>query len=297
IEDKNGANRRHIQADLVVDCSGRESKLTDWLTSLGYMAPPEEVIDAHVGYATRWYKEPPNFKADWLMMGTFPRPDQGIKRAAAILRVEDGQWSVIANGADRDYPPTDEAGFLEFIKGVPTPEIAELIQQAEPITPIYGYRATENRLRHYEKMTARPENVIAMGDAVCNFNPAYGQGMSVAGIEAGVLNEMLKQGELTPGFAGKFHRRIYSSIGDAWLLATGGDLVYPDTTGPRPGMAARIVQKYMNRMITVVTPHDTQAATTFLRVMQMNTRPVALLSPVFMFKTLRYSLVKPAQQM
>ncbi|HEX2618531.1 MAG TPA: hypothetical protein VHL11_00255, partial [Phototrophicaceae bacterium] len=287
-------NRQQIQADLVVDCSGRESKLTDWLTMLGYAAPPEEVIDAHVGYATRWYKEPPNFKADWLIMATFPRPAQGIKRAGAILRVEDGQWSVILNGADRDYPPTDEADFLEFVKGLPTPEIARFIQQAEPITPIYGYRTNENRLRHYEKMTARPENVIAMGDAVCSFNPAYGQGMSVAGIESGILNDMLKNGEFAPGFAAKFHQRIFSAIGDAWLLATGGDLVYPDTIGPRPGIAARMVQSYMNRMIAAVTPYDEQAAATFLGVMQMTIRPMALLNPVFMFKTLRYSLMKPS---
>jgi 2-polyprenyl-6-methoxyphenol hydroxylase-like FAD-dependent oxidoreductase len=294
IEQKRGGTPQELPADLVVDCSGRESKLSEWFTALGYAMPPEEVIDAYVGYATRWYKEPANFQADWLILATFPRPEQGIKRSAGILRVEDGQWSVIANGANRDYPPTDEAGFLEFLQGLPTPKIAEYIQQAEPISPIYGYRNTANRLRHYEKMSRRPANVIAMGDAVCSFNPSYGQGLSVVGIEAGVLDTMLKNGEYAPDFAAQFQQRIYSAIGDAWLMATGGDLVYPETTGPRPGLVAQLVQTYINKMTTIVTPHDTQAAETFFRVMQMDKRPSALLNPLFMLKTLQYSFFQPA---
>ena len=72
---------------------------------------------------------------------------------------------------------------------------------AEPLTPISGQRATENRLRHYDCLKLFPEGVVALGDAACAFNPVYGQGMTAAALGAEVLDRWLQGGssQLSPG--------------------------------------------------------------------------------------------------
>ena len=52
-----------------------------------------------------------------------------------------------------------------------SPALYEAIAAAEPLTPIAGHRATENRLRHYDRLDQFPEGVVAVGDAVGAFNP------------------------------------------------------------------------------------------------------------------------------
>ena len=116
----------------------------------------------------------------------------GDPRGGIISPVEGGRWLVSLIGGDGDYPPTDEAGFLAFARGLRSPALYEAIAEAEPLTPIAGQRATENRLRHYDRLGRFPDGVVAVGDAVCAFNPVYGQGMTAAALGAEVLDRWLR---------------------------------------------------------------------------------------------------------
>lgn len=283
-----------LHADLVVDASGRSSKTPEWLEALGYPTPKETVVNAYLGYATRWYREPEGFKADWKAIAAFANPRTGDNRSGLILRLENGLWSVVVYGANQDYPPTEEAGFMAFAKSLNVPEIYEAIQHAEPVTPIYGYRRTENRLRHYHQLKRRPENFIILGDAVCSFNPVYGQGMSVAGKEVMALDNLLSKRGIGKGFAAAFQKRLSATIQDAWLMATGSDLAYPGTDGTRPNAIMRKMQQYLDFIQMSLIGHDADFAYTFLRVLNMKARPFALMHPRFLFKALRANRAKPA---
>jgi flavin-dependent dehydrogenase len=145
-----------LAADLVVDASGRNSQMPKWLEALDYPPPSETVVNSFLGYSTRWYERPENFQADWKLLNVsykLPHDQHG----GVLYSVEKNRWVVTLVGIGRDYPPTDEAGFLEFVRNLRSPVIYEAIKDARPISPIYGYRRTENCWRHYEKLSRLPE--------------------------------------------------------------------------------------------------------------------------------------------
>lgn len=281
--------QRILEADLVVDASGRTSKTPEWLTELGYETPQETVVNSFLGYSTRWYRKPAQVQGDWkgMVIGSLPPAN---KRGGAIWEVEDGRWFVTLAGAARDYPPTDEAGFLEFARTLPVTAVYDAIRDAEPISDIYAYQRTDNRLRHYERLARWPERLLVLGDAYCGFNPVYGQGMTVAAMGAETLHDQLQEnrGQLD-GLEGRFQKRLAAVVQTPWLMATGEDLRYPETEGQRPGGAARLVQKYLDR-ITVVMADDQDVAATFFHVLNLTTPPTALFRPSILFRVLRGSL-------
>ncbi|HEX6799430.1 MAG TPA: FAD-dependent oxidoreductase [Ktedonobacterales bacterium] len=286
-----------LAADLVVDASGRDSQAPRWLEALGYPAPEQVTINPLLGYGSRYYARPPDLDLGWqgaLFSGTPAAP-----RAAVLLPIEGNRWHVTVAGMGGDYPPTDNAGFLEFLRELRSPLLYDVLRDAAPLSPVVGYRRTENQMRRYERLAHRPERFVVLGDAACAFNPIYGQGMTVAALSADLLGTCLRErassgdGQRAStgrpydgrrssgdfgGVAGDFQRRLAGVIGLAWLLATGEDTRYPTTQGPRPGMSARLAHRYFDRVIaaTTDTPH---VGRTFLSVAHLLIPPSALFSP------------------
>ena len=291
VADRHGDQIQELSADLVIDTSGRGSKTPEWLVELGYAAPKQSVVNAHLGYATRWYNMPPNVDVDWKVLLVNARPKQGLKRAGAIFQVEGDRWLAILAGTNYDYPPTDETEFMEFAKTLASSKVYEALQHAEPISPVYGYRRTENVRHHYEHLTRFPERLVVMGDAFCAFNPIYGQGMTVAALDAQTLDTLLKerQGNLT-GLPQAAHQRLAQTVENAWLMATGEDLRYPETEGPRPGWMDRVVQRYLDLVMRAL-PRDEAAALAFMHAMNLTKAPAELLHPRILWRVLLDSLV------
>lgn len=271
-----------LPASLVVDCSGRGSELPGWLSELGYAAPQMKVVNSHLGYATRWYRQAEQPIASWkgargALVAVRP-PDN--PRGGGILPAEGGLWIATLAGTAGCYPPTDEDGFLEFARQLPDPILYEAIARAEPVSPIYGYRRTENQWRHYESLERWPGGLVVMGDAVCCFNPVYGQGMTAAALAASVLDEALGEWKvaLTPAFGQAFQRRLVKKLETPWLMATGEDFRWPETEGERPGRMARLVQAYLDRVIRLAC-RDAQAGLAFHQVVQLLQPPESLFRP------------------
>ncbi len=164
-----------LQADLVVDASGRSSHATEWLEQLGYNTPRKTVINARIGYATRLYQPPDDRTYDWKTLLVRGNPPED-SRSGLIFPLEGGRWIALMVGAGDQAPPTDEAGFTAFARNLPSPQIADALAEATPISSISGYRRTENRLIHYEELPRWPEQFLVLGDAACAFNPVYGHG-------------------------------------------------------------------------------------------------------------------------
>src|SRR5690606_14585204 len=160
--------------------------------ALGVAAPEEEVVDSDSGYATRWYRAPARdrWPAEWWWKGIWLDPELPDGRVAGALSpVENDGWIVTLGGLEGHHPPTDEAGFDEFLQRLRSPLIAQAVALAEPISPVWGHRAMANRFRHYDRWRERLDGFVAIGDAVCAFNPVYGQGMSTAAVSGRLLGE------------------------------------------------------------------------------------------------------------
>jgi 2-polyprenyl-6-methoxyphenol hydroxylase-like FAD-dependent oxidoreductase len=276
-----GANQeaQTLEADLVVDASGRGSHTPDWLESLGYQKPEQTEVNSFLGYSTRWYKHPVHFPPGLkvILIGTRP-PDK--LRGGGMMQVENDQWVLTLVGMNKDYPPIDEAGFLEFARSLLSPELYDAIKDTEPTSDISGYQRTANQLRHYEKLERWPDCFVALGDAVSAFNPLYGQGMTTGAMGAAALGECLRDWNERnlDGLAHVFQKRLAKVIEIPWLMATGEDLRYPGTEGDRPTAMDRLVQKYINRVIHLI-PGNPDVFNTFVQVSNLLAPPTALFRP------------------
>lgn len=282
-----------VHADLIVDASGRTSRLPEWLAELGFTPPTETTVDAQAGYATRIYRRPAHYAGTWkALYGIAQAPEQS--RGCIIVPLEGDRWHVTLTGLNGDHPPTDEAGFLAFARSVPVPELYSALAQAEPLTDILGYRRAANRLRHYDSLPRYLEGVLALGDAVYALNPVYGQGMTVAALAAVTLDEMLGSLSRHPaddptGLARRFQRTLTKVIADPWQMATGQDLRWPSAGADyKPDPITRLVQSYFDRVLTAMTD-NAEIAAAFARVQNMLASPTTLFRPRIVWQVLSSS--------
>ena len=277
----NVQNEEYLHTNLVVDASGRGSQTPSWLAALDYPPVEETLVKIDVGYATRIYQRPNNAPRDWKAMGIYPWPLE-MKRTGYIFPIERNAWMVTLSGCLRDHPPADEAGFLEFARKLGRPDVYEAIKDAEPLSPIAIHKFPANRRRHYERLSHLPDGLVVLGDAACSFNPVYGQGVTVAALEASTLRACLDRhlsshaGNMV-GFPHRFQKALASVVEAPWLFATSEDFRYPATEGKRP-FGIRLLQGYTQRVcrLTATNPFVTQS---FYEVLNMLKPPTALFHP------------------
>ncbi len=283
------AQENELTADLVIDASGRNSSLPKWLEVLGYSSPSKTVVNSFLGYSTRWYELPENFQADWKGLVVAYKPPHD-KHAAVLYPVEGERWVVTLSGIGRDYPPTDEAGFLEFARSLRTPIIYEAIKDAKPLSPVYAYRRTENCWHHYEKLSKMPENLVAMGDAVCAFNPFYGQGMTTAALSALTLDKCLKEqlrsspNDLT-GLTQNFQKQLAQILETPWMMATSEDFRWETTKGAQTDGMTQLMQRYADQVARLAVNHP-DVYQTYLEVIHMIKPPIAFFAPSILARVL-----------
>jgi len=235
-----------LNADLVVDTGGRGSHAPRWLEQIGVARPPETTIGVDFAYASTKYRLRGDHELRESLLGFFgPAPQ--YPNGAYLGAIEDGMWHVSLAGRFGDYPPTDEPGFLAFAS-LHTPRLHEIIKDAERVADIVGYRFPSSIQRHYEQISSFPPGFLVLGDAICSFNPIYGQGMSAAALQVHALQQTLREcragaGTLD-GLASAFFPRAAQVIATPWTLAASLDLIYPQTVGDRSGLSRKRSQYF-----------------------------------------------------
>jgi 2-polyprenyl-6-methoxyphenol hydroxylase-like FAD-dependent oxidoreductase len=273
-----------INAQFVLDASGRSSKSPQWLQSLGYKKPQETTVKSFLGYSTRWYHCLNNGVQDYKLLYVMPQaPD--FPRGAVMHLVEGDHWLVNLIGVGGDYPPTDEEGFLEFARSLSSPVVYDAIKNAEPSSPIYGYRRTDNRVYHYEKLPDLPENFVLLGDAVCAFNPVYGQGISSAAVGAYTLSNCLKERDSLTMFSKHFQKQLAKANQVPWLIATGDDFRWSTTEGTRPNFLGLMMQRYLDRVMAAASD-SVDVYQALVQVLHMLKPPTSLFQPNILGRTL-----------
>ena len=271
-----------LTADLVVDASGRQSHAPQWLEELGYPTPAETKVNAFLGYTTRWYDRPQHLDVDWKTLLVIPK-SPGESRSGILAAMEDNRWVLSLYGFNRDYPPTDEEGFLEFARTLSNPALYKAIKDAKPVSPIYSFRNTENRLRHYDKLKL-PEGFVVMGDAVFALNPLYGQGMTTAAMGAIELDRCLdrqfeSRTDLT-GLSDRFQQQLAQSLKGAWMTATNRDRVWlspvdAKTTGKKLNWIDRLFKQYWQE-VEALLKSNPESHRSSMEIYHMVKTPTAL---------------------
>jgi 2-polyprenyl-6-methoxyphenol hydroxylase-like FAD-dependent oxidoreductase len=226
-----------VDADLVIDASGRGMPTLHALAALGRVPSDETTIGVDLAYASAVFEIPHDAPGDWKGVFCFPGAVRA-SRGSLMLPLEGHRWIVTVAGRHGDIPPGDEAGFMEYTKGLRTQTIYNAIKHAKRLGDIARFRFPESVLRHYQRLENFPRGVLPIGDAICRFNPVYGQGMSVAAQEARALGRLLALrvwerdplAELAPEYFAEVARLVETP----WAAAAIPDFVHPDTRGQRP---------------------------------------------------------------
>ncbi|MEU4314234.1 hypothetical protein [Nocardia sp. NPDC024068] len=232
--DSGSAARGELAADLVVDAAGRGSPGSKWMRDLGFEVE-ELTLDAKVSYSSRWYRLPEEQISWWKWMMVLPEADPRVAAShqylCIVFPVEDNR--IIAMMASWGLPaPSDTASFEQLARQTRTKEFARVLDAAEPLTDVHTTRATRNIWRRFDRLPAPPAGFIALGDAVCAFNPIYGQGMSSAAV-AGVLVQRIGRDTdpASPEFPAAFYAEQARFLKRPWTLAMTRDRGYEHAQG------------------------------------------------------------------
>lgn len=224
--DESGSERP-VDADLVVDASGRTSRTPERLAERDYPTPPVDEVHVDVTYSTIRVERP---STDCRILGVPPSPPR--TRGAMAIPVEDERWEVILQGVHGDDAPTERTRFVEFAESLPLDDIGRIVTERSWVSgDVDHYPFPSSLRRRYEALDRFPAGLVVTGDAIASFNPVYGQGMSVAALDAVTLHHALADGGLA-GLGPRFFDRASDVVDVAWQLAVGADLEFPQTAGP-----------------------------------------------------------------
>jgi 2-polyprenyl-6-methoxyphenol hydroxylase-like FAD-dependent oxidoreductase len=276
---------RTLEADFVVDNGGRGSRAPKWLAEMGFETPEETTIGVDFAYASARFRIPSSYHEPEQAM-LFGGPPPRYPNGGGIFSIEHDTWQVSLAGRFGNYPPVDREGFFAFARALPTPQLYEFLKDAEQITDFYQHRFPTSVQRHYERLSAFPEGFVVLGDAICSFNPVYGQGMSSAMLQVqalqSLLNERVAKGDGSPlaKLATAFYPRAADVIATPWILASAFDFAFPQTKGERPPNMSEGAAYF--GALDALTAEDPEVHRTVLEVFQL-ARPLLALwqEPLF----------------
>jgi 2-polyprenyl-6-methoxyphenol hydroxylase-like FAD-dependent oxidoreductase len=283
------ADGRERPADLVVDSSGRSSRLAHDLAEAHVLEPPVTRVGIDIGYSSFTMRRTPgDFEGQVLVC--FDNP--GSFRAGAVLPVEGNRWQVTLAGVHGDVPPATDDGIATFAASLPSPAVGQLIERCERLSETATYRFPSSQRRHYEKVRDLLPGLVTLGDASSSFDPIYGQGMTSSALQAAALGDVVSRvGVLSPELPKRFHRKAARIIDVPWRIAVGGDFGHPATAGPRPLGTAEL-NGYLQRVVRA-SHVSVPVARAFNRVLQLADPPRALVHPRLVATVLRASRHSP----
>lgn len=272
--------KSEFRADLVVDASGRGSRAPAFLEQLGFERPPVDELTVRVTYASMPVRMPRDALHEHVIARLF---EPGRPRGFVMFRCENDDWMIGAGTLGAARAPASPAELLDFGEGIAPPYALAAARAAEPLSEVRVHRYPSNRWRRYDRLSRLPANFVVLGDAVCSFNPIYGQGMTIAAIEAVLLGECLGHGDRD--LPRRFYRAAAKPVRLAWQTAVGSDLALPEVPG-RASLSMRLTNAYTDRVLAAaeVDPVVTQD---FLRVVGMVAPPSLLMQPSFMLRVAR----------
>jgi hypothetical protein len=281
--DRDRGTEQELTADLVIDTMGRAAHTPAFLESLGYGRPVENDIVMHTAYVSQLLRIPPGTLKEMLALVS-PAPCRPT--GMFLTGYENDSWIFTVFGMVGHEPPRDLSGMLSFAQEYTPAHLLAAVRAGEPIAPVVQHRMPSSQWRRYDKMRRFPDGLLVCGDAICSFNPIYGQGMSVAALDAVALREALRHG--VTDLPRRYFRAAAKSIGVAWQLAAGSDLAFPEVEGRRtPSM--RVTNRFVDSVLAAAEP-DAVVGSQFFKVTALIDPPARLLSPLFLYRVATVNL-------
>jgi 2-polyprenyl-6-methoxyphenol hydroxylase-like FAD-dependent oxidoreductase len=278
-----------LDADLVVDATGRGSRTPAWLEYLGYDRPREDHVAMQLTYVSQLLRMAPDaLHEQGFVIGPVPGRPHGL----GILNSENDTWMFTVFGLAGHEPPPDLVAMCEYVEDYAPARLLAAVRAAEPVGEPARHRQPSSRWRRYDKMRRFPDGLLVTGDAICSFNPIYGQGMTVAALEALALRDCLSRG--TTDLARRFFRAAAAPVRQAWELSANPDLSLPEIEGTPP-LLTRLLNLYVDRILAAAE-YDTAAVDQFFRVTALIDPATRLLRPSMIWRAARANTRKRLQR-
>jgi 2-polyprenyl-6-methoxyphenol hydroxylase-like FAD-dependent oxidoreductase len=272
-----------VPAELVVDATGRGTRLPVWLEQWGFERPPEDTVDVGIGYSSQQVRIPPGLIEEKVVVaGACREQPLGL----GMLVYEDGIWTVTTFGIAKVEPPHDFAGMCALADEILPPHVSGALRAGEPIGDVAFHKYPVSRWRRYDKLTRFPTGIIPFGDAVVSFNPTFGQGMTMSSIQAGNLRTVLESGDLD--IAGRLAKATAKTTYPVWTMTAIGDQVLHLAPGPRPwwyGAVGSLFDQFLGAAET-----DPVLAEWFLRRFSLLDSLYMVPSPALVGRTIRHNM-------
>jgi 2-polyprenyl-6-methoxyphenol hydroxylase-like FAD-dependent oxidoreductase len=276
-----GEGSRVLPADLVVDATGRGSRAPRWLAELGYAAVPRDRVVIDLTYASRVFRAPPHLFGDDIVVVTARFPGQ--KRSGVMQRLEGDRVLVTLAGVLGERPPLALEPFAAYARGLAAPDNYEVVRASRPLGDAVGFRLPAYVRHRYEQMPDLPAGFLVTGDAVCNFNPVYAQGMTVAALNAATLRDELRHGgEPEPD---RYYATVSRTLDAPWGIAVGSDMAVAGVSGPTLPKSPLTPEYLANLQRAAVD--DATLSTALIRVNALVDPPPALLDPTVVERVAR----------
>ena len=218
-----------VDADLVVDATGRGTRLPVWLEQWGFARPTEDTVNVGIGYATHQVRIPEGLFAEKVVVAGASREHPvGL----GMLYYEDGTWGLTTFGIAKVEPPNDFAGMCALADEILPPHVAAALRLGEPIGEVAFHKYPTSRWRRYDKLDRFPDGILPFGDAVASFNPTFGQGMTMTSLQAGHLQRALRDPGDSLGLT--FAKATAKTTWPVWTMNAIGDLTLHRAEGPMP---------------------------------------------------------------
>ena len=283
VVDREDGAERELMADVIMDAMGRGAHTPALLESLGYGRPIEDHIVMHTTYVSQLLRIPPGTLTEMLVdIGPAPGRPTGM----FLTGYENDTWMFTVFGMAGHEPPRDLAGMLSFAQEYCPAHLLAAVRAGEPLGGVAHHRMPSSQWRRYDKMSRLPDGLLVCGDAICSFNPIYGQGMTVAALDAAALRDCLRRGNAD--LPRRYFRASARPIGVAWQIVAGSDLAIPGVAGRRSksmGVITRLVDCAL-----AACESDPVVAVSFFKVNGLIDHPIRLLTPGFIYRVAAINL-------
>ena len=261
-----------LSADLVVDATGRGSRMPVLLESRGYHRPAEDELTIRLTYSSQLFRMSTHEPHEVVVNVGF---QPGRPKAMGLFSYENDLWMLTVVGIAGHQPPSEVSGMLDEVDELAPPHVGAALRSAEPVGEPARFHTPSNRWRRYDKLRRFPKGLVVTGDAFCSFNPIYGQGMTVATLDALALRDALASGDSQ--LARRYFTKAAKVTQAAWNMAVGSDLALPEVGG-KLTRAMRLSNLYTDRVLSCAESNPA-VAEKFWKVINLTAQPSQLFHP------------------
>jgi flavin-dependent dehydrogenase len=279
-------------ADLIVDASGVSSLSTSWLNNQGIHIPTDKV-KIGLSYISKSYQLADSADKDWAIKLIYPNPPQE-KIGGTISKVEGNRHIVTLIGYHNEIKEKevlkDDSNFIELAKKLPKPDIYEEIKNAAPLSKTSVYKVPHITWNHVDQIKNLPEGLLLIGDTICRIDPVFGQGMSIAVLEALALQKLFQKSQNIKQITKSFHKRAEKIISPIWSMVIAEDFRYPETAGKKPfGLA---IQQWYAKNMFLLSSQNQFVYNSFVKVMNLVSPITILMHPKIIKSVLKRTFSK-----